>query len=99
MSQKQQHRMFQTSILIFWIEPNFQEVNRLFLLLFNANDSRTGHSRSFLPTRKVEECNVLINGRNIFNHPVKKWYKSIWKHSKKLQLVKEMIRKTVCLLD
>ena len=34
----------------FLIEPSFQEVNRLFVFTFNVIDSRTGHSRYFLPT-------------------------------------------------
>ena len=39
----------------FLIEPRFQGVNRLFVLTFNANDSRIGHSTYFLATEKVEE--------------------------------------------
>ena len=36
----------------FFIEPTFQEVNRLFVLTFNANDSRIEHLLYFLPTEK-----------------------------------------------
>ena len=39
--------------LDFLIAPSFQEVNRLFVLPFNALDNRTGHSRRYLPTAKV----------------------------------------------
>ena len=38
----------------FLIEPSFQGVNRFFILTFNANDSRIGHLRYFLPAEKVE---------------------------------------------
>ena len=84
MSQKQQNRMPQTNILNFWIEPSFHGVNKFFVLTFHANDSRTGHSskRYFLPTRKVEDYNVMIDGRNSFNHPIKsdiRTHENIWK--------------------
>ena len=52
-------------------EPSFQGVNRLFLLTFNANDSRIGHSRYFLPTAIVEDYNVMNDGRNFFDQPIK----------------------------
>ena len=55
----------------FLIEPSFQGVNRLFVLTFNANDSRLGHSRYFLLTEKVEDYNVIIDVRNFFDQPVK----------------------------
>ena len=55
----------------FLSEPSFQGVNRLFLLTFNANDSRIGHSRYFLPTAIVEDYNVMNDGRNFFDQPIK----------------------------
>ena len=55
----------------FLIEPSFQGVSRLFVLTFNANDSRIGHSRYFLPTALVEDYNVMIDGRNLFDQPIK----------------------------
>ena len=39
----------------FLIEPSFQGVNRFFVLIFNANDSRIGHSRYFLPIAIIED--------------------------------------------
>ena len=39
----------------FLIEPSFQGVNRFFVLTFNANDSRIGHSRYFLPIAIIED--------------------------------------------
>ena len=52
----------------FLIEPIFQGVNRLFVLTFNANDSRIGY---FLPTEKVRDYNVMIDGTNFFDQPIK----------------------------
>ena len=42
-------------------DPIFQAMNRLFVLQFDANDSRIGLSRCCLPTVKVKHCNVMIN--------------------------------------
>ena len=66
----------------FLIEPSFQGVSRLFVFTFNANDSRIGHSRYFLPTAVVEDYNVMIDGRNLFDQPIKndiETYENIWK--------------------
>ena len=64
------------------IEPSFQIVNRVFVLTFNANDSRIGHSRYFLLTAIAEDHNVMIDGRNFFDQPIKndiKTYEDIQK--------------------
>ena len=62
----------------FLSEPSFQGVNRLFLLTFNANDSRIGHSRYFLPTAIVEDYNVMNDGRNFFDQPNKNDIKTLY---------------------
>ena len=49
------------------VEPNFQGVNRLFVLAFENDTQRTSHSGYYLPN--VE--NVMINGENFFDQPVK----------------------------
>ena len=63
--------MLETNILIFLFEPSFQGLNRLFVLTFNANDSRIGHSRYYLLTEKLEDYNVMIDGGNLFDQPIK----------------------------
>ena len=50
--------------LDFLINQSFQGVNRLFVLPFNVPDNRTGHSRYYLPTAKVENYNVMIAEKN-----------------------------------
>ena len=55
----------------FLIEQSFQGVKRLFVLTFNANDSRIGHSRYFLPTEKVEDYNVMIDRRDFFDQEIR----------------------------
>ena len=49
--------------LNFLIEPSFQGVNRFFVSPLNALDDRTGHWRYYLPTAKVKDYNVMINGK------------------------------------
>ena len=68
----------------FLIEPSFQVVNRFFILTFNAKDNKIGHSRYSLPAEKGEYYNVLVDGRSLFDQPIKiniKTYKNIWKIS------------------
>ena len=57
--------------LDYLIDPSFQGVNSFCVLAFNAIDNRIGHSRYYLPTEKVEDCNVMIDGKNIFDQPIK----------------------------
>ena len=57
--------------LDFLIDPSFQGLDRLFVLPFNVNDSKIGHSRYYLPTSKVEDYNVIIYGKNFFAQPIK----------------------------
>ena len=55
--------------LDYLIDLIFQGLNRLFVLAFNVIDNRIGHSRYYLPTAKLEDYNVMIDGKNIFNQP------------------------------
>ena len=50
--------------LDFLIDPSFQEVNRLFVLLFEIKDDRTAHTKYYFPTVEVKDYNVMINGQN-----------------------------------
>ena len=57
--------------LDFLIDPSFHGVNRFFVLPFHALDDGTGHSRYYLPTAKVEDYNVMTDGKNFFYEPIK----------------------------
>ena len=57
--------------LDFLIYPSFQGANRLFVLAFNAIDNRKGHSRYYLPTAKVQDYNVMIDGKNFLINQLK----------------------------
>ena len=45
--------------------------HRHFVLTFNTIDNRIGHSRNYLPTAKVEGCNVMIHGENVLINNLK----------------------------
>ena len=53
------------------VEPNFQGVNRLFVLAFSNDDYRTSHERYYLPNVEIKDYNIIINGENFFDQPVK----------------------------
>ena len=53
------------------VEPSFQEVNRLFVLAFENDEHRTDHKKSDLPTVEIRDYNIVINGENFFDQPIK----------------------------
>ena len=61
----------QNSNLNHLIEPSFQGVNRTFVLTFENDDHRTSDERYYLPTLKIKDYNIMINGENFFDQPVK----------------------------
>ena len=53
------------------VEPSFQGVNRLFVLAFENDTQRTSHSGYYLPNVEIKNYNVMINGENFFDQPIK----------------------------
>ena len=54
------------------VEPNFQGVNRLFVLAFEDYAQRTGNKRYYISNVEIKDYNVLIiDGKNFIAHPVK----------------------------
>ena len=53
------------------VEPSFQGVNRLFVLAFENDDDRTSDEQYYLPTVKIKDYNIVINGENFFDQPIK----------------------------
>ena len=53
------------------IEPSFQGVNRLFVLAFQNDDDRTSSDEYYLPTVEIKDYNIMINGENFFDQPIK----------------------------
>ena len=57
--------------LNYLIEPSFQGVNRLFILAFGNETQRTSHSGYYLRNVEIKNYNIVINGENVFDQPIK----------------------------
>ena len=53
------------------VEPSFQGVNRLFVLAFEDYAQRTSNKIYYLPNVEINDYNVMIDGKNFFDQPVK----------------------------
>ena len=53
------------------VEPSFQGVNKLFVLAFENDDDRTSDDQYYLPTVEIKDYNIVINGENFFDQPIK----------------------------
>ena len=53
------------------VELSFQGVNRLFVLAFENDNHRTSDEQYYLPTVEMKENNIMINGENFFDEPIK----------------------------
>ena len=53
------------------IDPTFIKVNRLLVLLFENENDRTSFSKYYVPNIQIKDFNVLINGKSLFNMPIK----------------------------
>ena len=53
------------------VEPSFQGVNRLFVLAFEGDNNITAHDSYYLPTVEIKDYNIMINGENFFDQPIK----------------------------
>ena len=61
-----------SAYLDFLIDPSFQGVNRLFVLLFKKKEDRKVYTKYYLPTVETKDDNVMIDGQYFFDRPVKK---------------------------
>ena len=57
--------------LNYLIEPSFQGVNRFFVVAFEDDAQRKVHSGYYLPKVEIKNYNVMINGENFFDKPIK----------------------------
>ena len=55
----------------FLIDPSFQGVNKLFVLLFKNPNGRESYKQYYLPTVEIKDYNVMIDGRNFFDQSIK----------------------------
>ena len=56
----------------FLIDLYFQGVNRLFVLLFENESQKAIFKRYYLSTREITNYNVMSDGKNFFDKPVRK---------------------------
>ena len=64
----------QNNNLNYLIDPTFKNVNRLFVLPFARTilgDKRDSFSHYHLPNVEIKDSNVLIDGKSLFDSPVK----------------------------
>ena len=53
------------------LEPSFQGVNRISVLAFENDDDRTSDDKYYLPNVEMKDYNIMINGENYFDQPIK----------------------------
>ena len=80
------------------VEPSFQGVNRLFLLAFENDDDRTSDDQYYLPTVEIKDYNIMINGENFFDQPIKN-NKVTYDNIRKIATSQGDDYTTGCLLD
>ena len=80
------------------IEPSFQGVNRLFVLAFENDNHRSSTRRYNLPTVEIKDYNIMINGENFFDQPVKN-NKVTYDNIRKIAIGYGDDNTTGCLLD
>ena len=70
-------KMFpQNRYLNYLIDPRFQVVNTIFVSAFENKTDREVHTRCCLPNAEVKDYNVVIDGRNFIDQPIKNDFKT-----------------------
>ena len=80
------------------VEPSFEGVNRLFVLAFENDDDRTSDEEYYLPTVEIKDYNIVINGENFFDQPIK-YNKVTYDNIRKIATGQGDDYTTGCLLD
>ena len=88
----------QNPILNHLIEPSFQGVNRFFVLAFENDTQRTSSKGYYLPSVEIKNYNVMINGENFFDQPIKD-KKITYENIRKIATGRGDDYTTGCLLD
>ena len=80
------------------VEPSFQGINRLFVLAFENDADRTSDEEYYLPTVEIKDYNIVINGENFFDQPIKN-NKVTYDNIRKIAIGQGDDFTTGCLLD
>ena len=73
-------------------------MNRLFILAFENDTQRTSAKGYYLPNVDIKDYNVMINGENVFNQPIKT-NKVTYEHIRKIATGQGDNYTAGCLLD
>ena len=79
-------------------DPSFHGVNRLFVLPFENETDREVHNKYYLPNVEIKDCNVIIDGINLFDKPIKNNLKT-YDNIRKISTGQRDDYLTGCLLD
>ena len=79
------------------VEPRFQGVNTLFVLTFENDTQRTSPTSYYLSKVEIKDYNVMINGENFFDKPIKD--NKVYKNIRKIATGQANDYTTGCLLD
>ena len=79
-------------------KPRFQGVSRLFVLAFENDVQRISTARYSLPNVEIKDYNVLIDGKNFFDQPIKN-NKVTYENIRKIATGQGDDYTTGCLLD
>ena len=55
----------------FLIDPSFRGVNKRFVLPFEDDGQRTTYRRYYLPTKEIKIHDVMVDGQNYFDEPIR----------------------------
>ena len=80
------------------VGPSFQGVNKLFVIAFENDIQRTSVKRHYLPNVEIKDYNIMINGENVFDQPIKD-NKITYESIRKISTSQEDDYTTGCLLD
>ena len=80
------------------IEASFQGVNRLFVLAFEDDEQRISNKRYYISNVEIKDYNVMIDGKNFFDQPVKN-DKVTYENIRKIATGQGDDYTTGCLLD
>ena len=80
------------------IEPSFQGVNRLFVSAFENDNHRTTLNRYYLLNVEIKDYDIMINGENFFDQPIKN-NKITYENIRKIATGQGDDYTTGCLLD
>ena len=63
--------------LNYLIDPSFSNVKRLFVLSFEKEEDRTSYYKYYMPSVEIKDYNVLIDGNEFFELPIKKYRRNL----------------------